>query len=38
MEIQAVSTDKEKGCGYWCEFFGLTLYTTATFGIGLAVF
>lgn len=38
MEIQAISTSNEKGCGYWCEVFGFTLYTTATFGIVLAVF
>lgn len=25
-------------CSYWCEFFGLTAYTSAIFGLGLAVF
>ena len=38
MDIQAVSTDNEKGCGYWCEVIGFTMFTTAAFGIGLAIF
>ena len=27
-----------KGCTYWCEFFGLTTYTTAIFGLGITIF
>lgn len=39
MENQAVNTTgNEKGCGYWCEVFGFTTFTTAIFGMGLAVF
>ena len=31
-------TAKKQGCTYWCEVFGLTTYTTAIFGLWLAVF
>ncbi len=39
MDIQqAISSSNEKGCDYWCEFFGFALFATAAFGFGVAIF